>query len=53
LVASILAVGFSTPDLLAGIPPTPFRTGLFGITDTQAVRVSFFNDRVQKVCPAP
>ena len=58
LLAIVLAVGVSTSDLLAGIEPQPFRTGLFGITDRgtleqgQAADVCVFDLRGLALQPA-
>jgi hypothetical protein len=42
LTVAIAAVPFSA-NLLAGIDPEPFRTGLFGVAAGQAIRVSVLN----------
>jgi hypothetical protein len=55
VVASLFALAFGKP-LSAGISPQPFRTGLFGITVGQAVRVSVLNagiDRGTATCHPP
>ena len=43
LATSLVVLLFSGPLAWAGIDPQPFRTGLFGITAGQAIRVSFLN----------
>ena len=45
-VLAVLVVLCSGPVARAGIQPTPFRTGLFGITAGQAIRVSVLNAAV-------
>ena len=43
LATSLVVLLFSGPVAWAGIEPQPFRTGLFGITAGQSIRVSFLN----------
>jgi hypothetical protein len=43
LLAASLVLLFSVAPGWAGVEPTPFRTGLFGVTAAQAVRVSVFS----------
>ena len=43
LACGCIGLLLAVPRAWAGVQPTPFRTGLFGITTGQAVRVSVFN----------
>jgi hypothetical protein len=52
-VLTLVVVQLSGPVAWAGIQPQPFRTGLFGITASQAVRVSLLNVGVEGGVIAP
>jgi hypothetical protein len=46
--AIALGVLLASVSLLAGVEPTPFRTGYFGVAEGQTIRVSVFNARFDR-----
>ena len=53
VIATALVALFSASPAWAGIEPQPFRTGLFGITAGQTIRVSVVNAGIINPCFMP
>jgi hypothetical protein len=53
VLATSLTILFSSSPAWAGINPQPFRTGLFGVTAGQTIRISVVNAGIIEPCAMP